>query len=142
MKKMNFKLIISVLCVFTILIDISCKKQAAIEDLPKNTKVLRTVRFVLYSDKDLSADQDDITFKLFIENSKYETLWDSALAPIKIKDIPNSANKLVVEKRVPNDDNSLLRVGFRYSIGGVGNSRHYDSIYVGEAFKIVEFNFH
>ena len=137
---MKSLLIISVLCVFTILIGISCEKQA-IENLPKNTTVLRTIRFVLYSDKDLSGDQHDIAFKLFIENSAHTILWDSMLPTIKIKAIPNRANKLVVEKVVPNDGNSLLKAGFRYSIEDVGYSGHFDSIYVGETLKIVDFNF-
>ena len=133
-------LTIAVLCVFTILIGTSCKKQVC-GNLPGNTKVPRTIRFVLYTNKDLSDDQRNISFKLFIENSAHTILWDSLLAPMKVKDIPNPENKLVVEKVVPNDDNSLLKVGFAYTIDNAEHSRHFDSGEPGKALKIVDFNF-
>jgi len=42
---------------------------------------------------------------------------------------------------VPNNDNSLLKAGFRYSIENVGSSWHWDSSDAGETFTIVDFNF-
>jgi len=104
--------------------------------------VQRKIRFVLYTDQDFSNDNNNITFTLFIHNSKNEVLWDSVFAPIKINEIPGQANKVVVEKTVPNDDHSLLKAGFLYSIENVGNSWYYDSSSVGQPLKIVEFNFH
>jgi hypothetical protein len=104
--------------------------------------VERTVQFVLFTDKDFSTDHKQITFKLSIQNpAANTTLWDSTLAPMAISDIPDIAHKLVVEKLVPNNDPSLLKVGFYYTIENVGNSWHLDSLSVGQTFKIVDFNF-
>jgi len=122
-----------------ILIAVSCKK--TITYPPGSHGVSRTIQFSLYTDKDFSGDNNTIAFKLFIQNSKNKILWDSALAPMRIKDIPDVAHKLVVEKIVPSNDTSLLGVGFRYSIEGVGNSWFLDTCTSGETFKRVEFNF-
>ena len=121
-----------------ILIGTSCKKQT---DVPGNTGVLRKVQFSLYTDKDFSGNNGIITFKLSIQNSSSQVLWDSVLAPMQIKDIPGLAHKLVVEKQVPGNDNSLLKAGFFYTIENVGNSWHLDAFNAGETFKIVDFNF-
>jgi hypothetical protein len=126
--------------VSTILIAVSCKKQ--ISNPPSNNPAApRKIQFSLYTDKDFSSDNDTITFTLFMQNSKNENLWDSMLAPMQIKDIPSSAHKLTIEKLVPYNDNSLLKVGFRYSIENVGTSWYFDSSSAGETFKIVNFNF-
>ncbi len=102
---------------------------------------LEKSQFILYTDKDFSSDNDIIIFKLSIQNSTNQTLWDSALTPMKIKDIPNLTHKLVIEKSVPGNDTSLLKVGFFYSIVNVGNSWHLEAFYAGETFKVVDFNF-
>ena len=143
--KMKYLSIMSILCVSTILIGTSCKKQitgSAITDSAlDNSKNLRKVRFVLYTDKDFSSDNDSIFFKLSIRKARNQVLWDSMLAPMKIKDIPNLAHKLIVNKLVPGNDPSLLKVGFYYSIKNVGNSWHVEPFNVGETFKVVDFNF-
>jgi hypothetical protein len=135
----------SILCVSTILIGTSCKKQitgSAITDSAlDNSKNLRKVRFVLYTDKDFSSDNDSIFFKLSIRKARNQVLWDSMLAPMKIKDIPDLAHRLIVNKLVPGNDPSLLKVGFYYSIKNVGNSWHVEPFNVGETFKVVDFNF-
>ena len=142
---MKYLSIVSILCVSTILIGTSCKKQitgSAITDSAlDNSKNLRKVRFVLYTDKDFSSDNDSIFFKLSIRKARNQVLWDSMLAPMKIKDIPDLAHRLIVNKLVPGNDPSLLKVGFYYSIKNVGNSWHVEPFNVGETFKVVDFNF-
>ena len=118
----------------------SCKKQNT-DEVPGDPASARKVRYLLYSDKDLSGDQNAITFTLSIQNSNNQTLWDSVLTTIKIKDIPDLAHKFVVEKTVPGNDNSLLKVGFYYSIENIGNSWHLDAFDAGAIFKTVDFNF-
>ena len=137
---MKYLSIISLLCVSTILIGTSCKKQITYDTLG-SSKVLRKVQFVLYTDKDFSSDNHTITFKVSIKKSGNQVLWDSTLAPMKIKDIPNLAHKLVILKAVPGNDPSLLKVGFYYTIKDVGNSWYLNAFNVGETFKVVNFNF-
>jgi hypothetical protein len=127
------------LCILMMIV-ISCKKSNT-GDLPKNPPVHRTIQFRLYTNKDVSNDQHNISFSLFIENSKHEVLWDSTLAPMKEKDIPGFEGKIVVQKLVPNDDNSLLKVGFHYIIQDVGYASHDEPDIPGQSFKVVDFNF-
>jgi hypothetical protein len=137
---MKFLPIMSILCVSIFLIGTSCKKQA-IYPVHNSPGVVRKVQFSLYTDKDFSSDNNIIIFKLSIQNSANQILWDSVITPMKIKDIPNLANKVVIEKIVPNNDPSLLKVGFYYTIENVGNSWHLDSFNAGETFKAVNYNF-
>ena len=137
---MKKKSVLLILIVSIIMIGTSCKKYTS-EDIPINPKAPRLVQFDLYTDKDFSHVNNIITFKISIQKATDEVLWDSVLAPMQIKDIPQLAQKLVVEKYVPGNDPSLLKVGFYYSIENVGNSWHLDSFEPGEIFKIVNFNF-
>ena len=139
LNKMKFLSTMSIFCVSIILVGTSCKKQTI--DQTGNPGVLRKIQFALYSDKDFSNDNGNITFTLSIQKLTNQVLWDSVLPQMKIKDIPDVAHKLVIEKLVPNNDNSLLKVGFRYSIENVGSSSHWDSSNAGETFTIVDFNF-
>ena len=118
----------------------SCNKKRG-DELPINPGVPRKVQFILYTDKNDSSDNHLVVFKPTIENAAHQVLWDSALAPIAIKNIPDPDHKLFIEKEVPGNDPSLLKVGFYYSIEGVGNSWHLDSFNVGQTLKILEFNF-
>jgi hypothetical protein len=59
---------------------------------------------------------------------------------MKLKDVPGPANKIVFEKIVPYYS-SPLKVGFEYSIGGVGHSHFVDSFGVNEKYRVVNFNF-
>ena len=136
---MKFSLSINQLCIL-MMMAISCKKPG-IDGLPMNPPVYRIIQFRLYTTKDVSNDQHNISFKLFIENSKHEVLWDSTLAPMKEKDIPGISNKIVVQKLVPNDDNSLLKVGFHYAIEDIGYASYYESDAPSQFFKVVDFNF-
>ena len=138
---MKFLSIICILCISIILIGTSCKKYTSYPNQqPNNPGVLRKVQFRLYTDKDFSTDNGIITFTLSIQTAN-QILWDSVLAPMKIKDIPNLEHKLVAEKIVPDYNTSLLKVGFLYTIENVGNSWHLDSLKIGEIFKVVDFNF-
>jgi len=137
---MTKKSVLSILIVSIIMIGTSCKKYTS-GNMPVHSNVPRLVQFDLYTDKDFSNDNNFITFKISIQKATDEVLWDSVLAPMQIKDIPQLAQKLVVEKYVPGNDPSLLKVGFYYSIEHVGNSWHLDSFEPGEFFKIVNFNF-
>jgi hypothetical protein len=118
----------------------SCNKETdANEYQNQNTEVARKVRFQLYTDQNFSDDSHTISFRLFIQNSNSAVLWDSLLPPMAIKDIPGAANKLVTEKTISADASSLLKVGFRYSIQGIGESWFIDTC--GTNFKLVDFNF-
>jgi len=140
------------LFVLVLTIVTSCTKQPE-GQMPASNDVARKVQFILYTDKDLSSDINSITFKLSIQKINkqvrrgpglepaVEVLWDSILAPMKIKDIPGLAEKLVFEKTVTTKESALLKVGFYYSIENVGHSQHLDSFDPGETFKILDFNF-
>jgi hypothetical protein len=82
-----------------------------------------------------------VTFTLAIKKPNGDVLWDSILAPINIKDIPDLDHPLFVEKYVPGNDPSLLKVGFLYTIDNVGNSSFTVPFEPGETLKKVGFNF-
>jgi len=117
---------------------VSCKKYTNgavnVQDFPG------IIRFNLFTTKDFSKDPRSISFSVFIADST-KTLWDSTLPPMRIKDIPDSANALVIEKVVPKHTNSLLKVSFRYNIDNVGHSGYVDSSNAGQNLKVVNFNF-
>jgi len=104
---------------------------------------------MLYTTDDVSNDNKLITFTLQIRPLNTFppnlVLWDSVLPPMKIKDIPSLANKLVIEKIVPagqTGSNNTLQAGFLYDIENVGHSWHLDTLTSGNTFKSIEFNFH
>jgi hypothetical protein len=132
--------ILAILFVSTMLIETSCRKQT-VDPATYSPAVIRKIQFTLYTQNDFSDNNENITFALFIQNSRNQILLDSPLTSMKIKDIPDFTHKLVIEKPVPNNDASLLKVGFKYSIENVGNSWHFESFKAGEVFKIVDFNF-
>ncbi len=127
--------------IFTVLaivvIVTSCKKYS----LPgvTNPREERKIRFQLYTNKNFSENNSIIHFSIFIRNAGRVTLFDSAFAPMQIKDIPDSAHKLVIEKTV--HDNYDLAAGFNYEIENVGNSWFIDTSKAGNAFKIIDFAF-
>jgi len=123
------------------MIGTSCKKYMS-DYIPINSNAPRIVQFVLFSNNELSNDNDTITFTLAIKKTNGEVLWDSILAPMKIKDIPTLDAPLFVEKYVPGNDPSLLKVGFFYAIENVGNSSFTVPFEAGETLKKVGFDFH
>ncbi len=133
--------IIATLCVLAILIGSSCKKQILDTGILDKRLNARKVQFQLYTTSDFSNENDSIFFKISITKPRNKILFDSMLAPMRIKDIPNRAHKLIINKVVPGNDPSLLKVGFYYTIKNVGSSSHTEPFNAGETFKVVEFNF-
>ena len=128
--------IIKTLLFLSVLSFMSCTK----EDSLSPTATPRKIRFVLYTEEDFSGDNDNITFSLVIRNST-KTLFDSSLSVMKVKDIPKSANKLIFEKQVPNDDGSVLTTGFYYTIENVGLSWYIDTCSAGQLLKVIDYSF-
>jgi hypothetical protein len=139
--KLKMKRTLTALLVFTIVCIItSCKKEKTQQPTVSPTK---TVRFILYTNSDLSNDEDTVSFALTIRNNagtiKSRTIFDSTLATRRFKDIPGPSNKLIFEKTVPNDG-SILQVGFIYTARfGVGS--HFDTVSTNENFKVFEYPF-
>ena len=119
------------------LIAISCKKNYS-ASLTSASPTARTFRFQLYTNQDFSTSTSVINFSIFIKNGNRK-LFDSSLASMLIKDIPDATHKIVIEKTVA--DNSDLAAGFLYEIPNVGISWHIDTSRAGNAFKVVDYNF-
>ncbi len=118
---------------------ISCKK-AKPQPIPASAK---TIKFVLYTNEDFSDDEDTIRFALTIRNNvgtiNSRSIFDTALALMRIKDIPGPGNKIVISKTVP-DDGTLLEAGFIYSTKfGVGSK--FDTVSTSEKLKVFEYPF-
>lgn len=120
-----------VICLIT-----SCKKEKS--QLPPPS--MRTIRLVLYTEKDFSDDDHNISFSAHITNQGGSISFDSTLYTMKVKDIPNKANQLVFEKKVPSDG-SILTAGFVYTIENVGQSWHLDTCAANEKLKVIEYPF-
>ena len=125
----------SALVAFAI-IGLSCKKDYSTPGIAYPQK--RTIRFQLYTNQDFSSNTSFINFSIFIKNGN-KTLFDTSLSSMQIKDIPDNAHKIVIEKTVA--DNSDLAAGFRYEIPNVGISWHIDTSKAGNEFKVVDYNF-
>jgi hypothetical protein len=117
----------------------SCKKYSLPGGYPTPPSLVK-VKFQLYTTKDFSEDDRVIQFSLFIRRAN-NTLFDSALAPMKLKDIPDSTHKLVFEKSVFVNPNVNLTAGFHYEIPDVGNSSFLDTLSAGNTFKLIDYNF-
>jgi hypothetical protein len=128
--------LLTIFCACIVLFAESCKKNST-----SNPTVPRKIKFILYTSKDFSSDNDNIIFRLSIQKLSNQTLWDSVLPPMKIKDIPDLAHKLVVEQTVPNNYDSSVKAGFYYTIENVGYSWHFDISNAGEKYKEILFNF-
>jgi hypothetical protein len=117
----------------------SCKKDNPYPPPPDHGPE-RKVSFALFSSDDLSGENGTITFTLHI-GTPGSTIWDSVLAPMKIKDIPTLAKELTFEKVVPGNKSGDLQVGFLYAIENVGNSWDLDIFRAGETQKTIEYDF-
>ena len=119
-----------------LLIVVSCKK-----DQP-NAKANppRKVRYELYTNEDFSGDQKNILFSIFIRSGQ-KTIFDSPLAAMKIKDIPDSNHKIIIEKLAPDNDTATLVVGFNYQIENVGFSWFLDTFPAGDSVKVLRYPF-
>jgi hypothetical protein len=101
----------------------------------------RTVRYILYTQKDFSGENGLITFELTMKNGS-RVLFDSSFAPMKISEIPGKTKPIVVDKAVPaGNENADLVVGFLYSIENVGNSWYLDTSKAGNPLKTIEYSF-
>ena len=115
----------------------SCNK---LNEPPQNPIIERKVRFELYTTKDFSDSNDSITFSVFIKKDKL-VVWDSVLTPIRVKEIPKATNKIIILKKVPDNDASLLKVGFNYTIKNIGYSSYFDAFYPESNLKVLNYNF-
>lgn len=119
-----------------VIIGLSCRKDYS---TPGTTYAQnRTIRFQLYTNQDFSTNTSIINFSIFIKNGS-KTLFDSSLASMQIKDIPDNAHMIVIEKTVA--DNSDLAAGFRYEIQNVGISWHIDTSKAGNSLKVIDYAF-
>jgi hypothetical protein len=137
---MKINTTLSILIVSIIMLGTSCKKYTP-DYKPVDPTVPRLVQFLLFTRSESSNDNSTVTFTLAIKKPNGDVLWDSILAPINIKDIPDLDHPLFVEKYVPGNDPSLLKVGFLYTIDNVGNSSFTVPFEPGETLKKVGFNF-
>jgi hypothetical protein len=143
--KNNFLSVCLLLTLYTLA---SCKKNVTGES-PVPADGGRTIRFILYTDQDFSTDNSVIHFSIFIkkgsvyviDTGRSNLLFDSAFTPIRIKDIPDYAHKIVVEKKVVGYDNADLTAGFVYEIENVGSSWHVDTSSAGNRLKVIDYNF-
>jgi len=116
----------------------SCKKE---KQPPLNqTPPTRTIRFILYTNKDLSTDNYNITFSARIYNEKRTISFDSVLYRMNMRDIPKKANQLVFEKKVPFDGTDLT-AGFVWEIESIGVAGHLDTCAANEKLKVIEYPF-
>jgi len=115
---------------------LSCQKQT----VQTSAGTSRTIKFILYTNKDFSTNNDSINFSIHIKNPASTIAFDSTVTAMKVKDIPGPANKLVFQKTVPNDG-SILTAGFIYSIKNVGSSWYLDTCGVNEKIKTIEYPF-
>ncbi|HEY6975806.1 MAG TPA: hypothetical protein VH396_05935 [Chitinophagaceae bacterium] len=136
-------------CVLILCITIgSCKKNGS-SDNHKPPGSGRTIRFLLYTDHDFSNDNSVIHFYVFIkkgsvyvfDTTRSNLLFDSAFVPIQAKNIPDSAHKIVVEKKVVGYDDADLTAGFIYQIENVGSAWHIDTSRAGNPLKVIDYNF-
>ena len=119
-----------------LLIVVSCKK-----DQPNaKTNPPRKVRYELYTNEDFSGDQKNILFSIFIRSGQ-KTIFDSPLATMKIKDIPDSNHKIIIEKLAPDNDTATLVVGFNYQIENVGFSWFLETFPAGDTVKVLRYSF-
>ena len=118
------------------MIGLSCRKDhsTSLITYPQS----RTIRFQLYTNHDFSTNSSTINFSIFIRNGR-RMLFDSSLASMQLKDIPDSTHKIVIEKTVA--DNSDLGAGFRYEIQNVGISWHIDTSKAGNSLKVIDYAF-
>ena len=134
-SRLRGKFIYAYVALILSIIGLSCKKD---NSTPVIAYQQRTIRFQLYTNQDFSTNTSIINFKVFIENGS-KTLFDSSLASMQIKDIPDNAHKIIIEKTVA--DNSDLAAGFRYEIQNVGMSWHTDTSKAGNALKVIDYAF-
>ncbi|HLA58784.1 MAG TPA: hypothetical protein VK622_08485 [Puia sp.] len=130
--KINHFLISAIL----LFIVVSCKK----DQQNAKTNPMRKVRYELYTNEDFSDDQKNILFSIFMRDG-IKTIFDSPLATMKIKDIPDSNHRIIIEKLAPANAATTLVVGFNYQIENVGISWYLDTFPSSDTFKVLSYPF-
>ncbi len=115
---------------------VSCKKN----ETPPVANVERTIRFVLYTEKDFSNENGNIIFSVVIRKDN-RPIFDSSFAVMKVKDIPTLSNRIVCEKKILVDENAKLTAGFLYTLENIGNSWHIELCEPNERFKEINYSF-
>lgn len=103
-------------------------------------KPVRKVHYELFTTENFSEDMHDIQFNLFMRDSR-RTIFDSALAIMKVKDIPDSLHRLIFDKIVPGNNQDSLVVGFTYHLFDVGYSWYLDGFPKGDTLKVIKYSF-
>jgi hypothetical protein len=116
----------------------SCRKDSSGNTMDPAKE--RIFLFQLYTDKDLSGENSLVDFSVFIRTAS-KIIFDSAFTSLPLKDIPDAAHKLALEKTITVYGNEDLAAGFRYTIHNIGNSSFVDTSKAGNGFKIIDFNF-
>jgi hypothetical protein len=144
-------LLYSLFC--TLVISVSCKKPVAVKPAvdpaePQKTQPVsdsvepQTIKFVLFTSKDFSNYNGNITFTLSVRrNGTRQAIWDSILPPMRVSEIPGPSNKIIIEKTFPANAGAISRAGFIYSLEHVGISWYWNYLAGGETFKTVEYDF-
>ncbi|MHA4809490.1 hypothetical protein ACX0G9_15360 [Flavitalea flava] len=99
----------------------------------------RKVRYELFTKEDFSDYSKNITFRIHMEGDKI--LFDSNLATMKVRDIPDFDHRIIIEKLVPGNDTSTLTVGFVYQIEDVGISWYLEQFPGKDTLKVLTYSF-
>jgi hypothetical protein len=119
----------------------SCRKNEGYPDgKNRSGSTVRKVHYELYTDENFSDNQENIQFTLFMRDAG-KTIFDSSLATMKIKDIPDFDHRLVIEKIVPGNNTSTLTVGFVYQIENVGLSSWLAPFPASDTIGLIKFSF-
>ena len=119
----------------------SCKKDQIDPSVMKtNPNPVRKVQFELYTDQNFAGNKGAIQFRVEMKKAD-DIIFDSAMATIKIEDIPNFDHRIMIEKLVPGNDTATLAVGFRYTIENVGISWYFEEFEANDTFKLVRYSF-
>src|ERR1700744_3136755 len=137
---MKYFLLTALLVFAAICLTTSCKKENPVNAKQPVTASSRTLKFILYTNKDFSGNDQNITFSLHISNAQKTIAFDSTVFSAKVKDIPDKAHQLVFEKKIP-DDGTTVAADFFYTIENVGMSWYLDSCASNEKMKVIEYPF-
>jgi hypothetical protein len=125
-----------IVLVFAAFFFASCRKNVT----PPVVNVERTIRFVLYTEKDFSNENGNIIFSVVIRKDNRQ-IFDSSFSLMKVKDIPTLANRIVYEKKILVDENAKLTAGFLYTLENIGYSWYIEVCEPGERFKEINYSF-
>ena len=127
--------VFAVICLTT-----ACKKENPVTARPPVATSYRNLKFILYTNKNFSGNNDSISFSLHVSNGNKTISFDSTVFSAEVKDIPDKAHQLVFEKKIP-DDGTSVAADFFYSIKNVGMSWYLDTCAANEKMKVIEYPF-